>query len=78
MELVDARGPAWTLVEGMNGGLDPLLAERASANGTGDGELLAWLQQRSDTLDRIEAGGWWRLRSRLRPALRMVERVRGR
>jgi glycosyltransferase involved in cell wall biosynthesis/GT2 family glycosyltransferase len=39
-------------------------------------ETLAFLQQRDATLCRIEQGGWWRLRDRLRPALRFYEAVR--
>ena len=30
---------------------------------------LAWLRQRSETLARVEAGGWWRLRRYVRPLL---------
>ena len=40
-------------------------------------ETLAFLHQRYETLCRIEEGGWWRLRDRLRPALRFYEAVRG-
>lgn len=82
MELVDARGPAWTVIQLAGGGLDPLLREPVAVNGAndhGDHEpLLAWLRERNETLARIEAGGWWRLRSRVLPALRALERVRGR
>ncbi len=37
---------------------------------------LAWLNERHATLCKIEAGGWWRLRSRLLPLLRVAARVR--
>ncbi|MDX6677510.1 MAG: hypothetical protein QOE31_1562, partial [Solirubrobacteraceae bacterium] len=36
------------------------------------------LRARAQTLDAIEAGGWWRLRSRLLPLLRVATRVRRR
>jgi GT2 family glycosyltransferase len=37
---------------------------------------LPWLVMRAETLARIEAGGWWRLRSRLRPLLRLASAAR--
>jgi GT2 family glycosyltransferase len=37
---------------------------------------LHWLREREATLQRIEAGGWWRLRGRLLPLLRLAGRLR--
>jgi glycogen(starch) synthase len=39
-------------------------------------ETLAFLHERDETLRRIEQGGWWRLRSRLLPLLRLARRLR--
>jgi GT2 family glycosyltransferase len=39
---------------------------------------LGWLREREATLRLIEAGGWWRLRGRLLPLLRLAGRVRRR
>ncbi len=39
-------------------------------------ELVAWLQNRHLTLRKVEAGGWWRLRSHLLPLLRVAARAR--
>jgi hypothetical protein len=36
----------------------------------------AELQRRSDALARVEAGGWWRMRRRLLPLIRLVSGVR--
>jgi GT2 family glycosyltransferase len=38
--------------------------------------LIQRLQGRADTLARIESGGWWRLRGRIRPLLRMASAAR--
>ncbi|MEA2220515.1 MAG: hypothetical protein QOJ35_3141, partial [Solirubrobacteraceae bacterium] len=35
-----------------------------------------WLTSRHETLARVEQGGWWRLRGRLQPALRVAARGR--
>jgi hypothetical protein len=51
--------------------------ERLRAAIASQGETLAFLHQRYETLCRIEQGGWWQLRDRLRPALRFYEAVRG-
>jgi GT2 family glycosyltransferase len=45
---------------------------------TEQAKLLAFLQERHATLAAIEAGGWWRLRRRLLPALHVYWRLRGR
>jgi GT2 family glycosyltransferase len=37
---------------------------------------LPYLRQRAETLDAIERGGWWRLRARLLPLLRLARRLR--
>jgi hypothetical protein len=39
-------------------------------------EQLRWLTQRSETLDRVLAGGWWRLRSRLLSLLKLAGATR--
>jgi hypothetical protein len=41
-------------------------------------ELLTYLYERHETLQRVEQGGWWQLRQRALPALRIVWRLRGR
>lgn len=41
-----------------------------------DAAELARLRDRSDTLAAIEAGGWWRLRGRLLPLIRLARRLR--
>jgi hypothetical protein len=39
-------------------------------------ESLEFLHERYQTLCRIEEGGWWRLRGRLLPLLRLAARLR--
>lgn len=41
-------------------------------------EQLRWLTQRSETLDRVLAGGWWRLRALLLPLLKLAGAARRR
>jgi GT2 family glycosyltransferase len=41
-------------------------------------EELAWLRERAATLARVEAGGWWQLRRRVLPALRLAGALRRR
>jgi hypothetical protein len=41
-------------------------------------EELLWLRGRAATLDAVEAGGWWRLRGRLLPLVRLVGALRSR
>ena len=41
-------------------------------------ETIAWLRRRHETLCRIEDGGWWQLRGRLAPALRLAAWLRAR
>ncbi|MGK2876953.1 MAG: polysaccharide pyruvyl transferase family protein [Solirubrobacterales bacterium] len=66
LELVAARGDAWTLMEWMHGGLEPLLGS-ASRDDLAQvpRERFEWLEQRNETLTAIENGGWWKLRGRL-------------
>ena len=40
-----------------------------------DAAELTWLRYRAETLARIEAGGWWRLRARLLPVIRVASRL---
>ncbi len=41
-------------------------------------ELLAYLHHRHETLQRVEQGGWWQLRQRALPALRVLRRLQRR
>lgn len=87
MELLLAKGTDWTLMEWMNGNLDGLLggARQLSAQAAArhrlevevvqQRELLPYLHERHFTLQRIEAGGSWRLRRRLLPILRAYGRL---
>ena len=73
LTLLDARGPAWTLMTWMGGGLAPLL-EPAQLDELQD--AIGWLSKRDETLARVEAGGWWRLRGHLAPVLAPASRLR--
>jgi exopolysaccharide biosynthesis predicted pyruvyltransferase EpsI len=83
MELLLAKGTDWVFMQWSNGELDVLLGasgraaerERANAKLLAD---LAFFQMRHETLERIEAGGWWRLRGVLQPALRLYWQLRQR
>lgn len=83
MELLLAKGTDWTLMEWMNCHLDGLLggsrrfAAQAAVVRHLEHEVLPYLHERHATLQRIEDGGWWRLRQRLLPALRAYWRLRG-
>ncbi len=88
MELLCSRGSDWTLMAWMNGDLDPLLRrgrrirelraerDRAIADHRAQQEQLAFLMRRHETLQQVETGGWWRLRTRLLPALELGRRLR--
>ena len=95
MELLLAKGPDWTFMEWMNGGLAILLGggvrmerlrvqhgEQARALAEQERRLaesreeLVFLRRRHATLERIENGGWWRLRSRVMPVIRFARRLR--
>jgi glycosyltransferase involved in cell wall biosynthesis len=90
MELVSAKGTAWTLAAWTNGELAGLMgAGRRLADAqaqvqriehalAGQTETLAFLHERHETLRRVECGGWWRLRRRALPALRVLWWLRGR
>jgi glycosyltransferase involved in cell wall biosynthesis len=89
MELVSAKGPEWMLAAWMKGDLGalldrqpeiaPLQAEVARLRQAvlSQDETLRFLHRRNETLHRIEQGGWWRLRGRIFPVLRLVTRLRG-
>ncbi|MEO6859230.1 MAG: glycosyltransferase [Solirubrobacteraceae bacterium] len=89
MELVSAKGPEWMLAAWMNGDLAalldrhpeiaPLQAELAWLRQVvlSQEETLRFLHTRNETLDRIEQGGWWRLRAHIVPVLRLVTWLRG-
>jgi hypothetical protein len=76
--LVAERGPEWTLMEWMNGNLGPRIEWRPR---DGEPELseaqrerLEWLEARNERLTGIENGGWWKLREKVSPAIRLVRR----
>jgi hypothetical protein len=86
--LIAARGTDWATMAWCNGELEPLLGrarmgeelERAKAQASAHEAALATLpilQQRHETLLRVEAGGWWQLRARLLPLLRFASVLRG-
>ncbi len=89
MELVSAKGPAWMLDAWMKGDLAALLdrppdvaplqaeLERLRQVVKSQDETLRFLHGRNETLYRIEHGGWWRLRDRLFPVLRLVTWLQG-
>jgi glycosyltransferase involved in cell wall biosynthesis/GT2 family glycosyltransferase len=87
MELLLAKGPAWTSAAWTDGTLSGLLSagrrqadlrsaeaalERAREGLESQEEAIAYLRRRNETLCRIEQGGWWRLRARVLPALRLA------
>ncbi|HUB76582.1 MAG TPA: glycosyltransferase family A protein, partial [Solirubrobacteraceae bacterium] len=74
LELVGAKGAAWTHAEWLGGRLAPLIEHDG---GVGEAEF-DWLRSRAATLAAVERGGWWRLRGRLLPLLRIASRARGR
>lgn len=108
LALIDARGPAWTLMAWGEGALAPLFEaprlREAESRLASERERVAlqheridqqeqrigfqqarldeleaeigWLRQRAETLARVEAGGWWRLRGRLAPLLVPASRLR--
>jgi GT2 family glycosyltransferase len=77
MELVLAKGTDWLFMAWMSGDLDPLLGgSRLELKLAEHAERVHFLQERHATLERVESGGWWRLRGRLLPALRIYSRLR--
>jgi GT2 family glycosyltransferase len=91
LELIAARGTDWATMAWCSGELEPLLGrarvaqelEQAKEQAQAHEAALATLEQRNQTLEQrndtllsIEAGGWWRLRSRLLPLLRLASVVR--
>jgi hypothetical protein len=83
MELLLARGTDWVFMEWCNGGLDVLLSAGGRAARLEDTiarliEEVTFFRMRHETLEGIEAGGWWRLRGALRPALRALAQARRR
>lgn len=78
LDLVAARGPEWTLMNWMNGGLDPIFAgviAGSPAAVKSEREELAWLKLRNEALVGIENGSWWRLRNRLQPLRKLLRRA---
>lgn len=45
--------------------------EHLAARCVADTAEVTWLRQRAETLASIEAGGWWRMRNRLLPVIRV-------
>jgi GT2 family glycosyltransferase len=93
IELTGAKGADWVFARWMAGELEPLLGhgraveelrQRDSVIAAREAqlaehsELVDFLYRRHLTLERVETGGWWRLRTRLLPALRLLSRLRGR
>jgi GT2 family glycosyltransferase len=87
LELIAARGTDWATMAWCNGELEPLLGrarlgeelERARAEtraAAAARAAITILEQRHETLLRIESGGWWQLRERLLPLLRVASAVR--
>jgi hypothetical protein len=91
MELIAAKGRDWTEAAWMAGELDGILEIRrtrallaeASAEVERLGQTIASQQQaiaalsaRHETLCLVEESGWWRLRGRILPILRLATRVR--
>jgi hypothetical protein len=76
--VVAGHGTEWTLMEWMNGGLGPRLEWRPV---DGEPELsdaqrerLEWLEARNERLVGIEGGGWWKLREKAAPVIKLVRR----
>jgi GT2 family glycosyltransferase len=93
IELIGSKGTDWVFARWMSGELEPLLGhsravealeQRDGVIAARDAELaersdlIDFLYRRHQTLERVENGGWWRLRTRLLPALRLLSRLRGR
>jgi hypothetical protein len=82
IELLLGRGGDWLLMEWTNGGLEPLLSRRAlrapESAEAAEAQAMVWLQERHQTLERIELGGWWQLHGRLLPAISAWQRIRAR
>ncbi len=71
----DEHGQPALLTRERDSWRDRALALEAERQGDAEGGGLAWLRERHETLARVEAGGWWRLRGRLLPLLRTAGRV---
>ncbi len=91
LRLVTAYGADWLLAEWAAGDVGALIHRARDGRAHGDARAAAdaqriaaleaehaWLHERHATLARVEAGGWWRLRGRLVPALALARRVRRR
>lgn len=77
---VEARGSNWTLMEWMNGGLDPLFAGVLAGSPESlvrQRDRIRWLELRNEMLTGIENGSWWKLRERVGPLRRVASRMRG-
>lgn len=88
LELVSSKGTDWILAAWANGELDPLIegrrhrvnlereTHRLRQTVRSQEETLAFLHRRHETLCRIEQGGWWQLRGRILPLLRLLAGLR--
>ncbi len=93
MELLTAKGPEWTLAAWNSGELTGLLSSHRRRADLADArteierlrqaiaaqeETMFFLYQRHQTLCRVEQGGWWRLRGRILPLIRLAGALRRR
>ncbi len=87
LELVSAKGRDWLLSARINGDLDDFLSARRHRIEhaelirlreavSAQEDALAFLHRRHETLTAIEQGGWWRLRGRILPILKLASRFR--
>lgn len=82
LSAVAEHGAAWVLMEWVNGGLAPLLGLAddhpaivdAAAAAEQRRDYVNWLEQRNEMLSGIENGGWWKLRERVQPILKLARR----
>jgi hypothetical protein len=91
MELIAAKGREWAVAAWMAGELDGILeirrtrallaqanaeAQRLAETVASQQKAIAALTARHETLCLVEGSGWWRLRGRILPILRLAARVR--
>jgi hypothetical protein len=79
-EVRDELDLTWHVLTGARTELEDAHAElrRLAGEISSRDETITWLHYRHETLSNIEQGGWWRLRERLLPLLRIAERARKR
>lgn len=82
LSAVAEHGAAWVLMEWVKGGLAPLIGladdhpvlADAAAAAERRRDYVNWLEQRNEMLSGIESGGWWKLRERVQPILKLARR----